>query len=182
MKKFGFIMIAGLALFSFAFGKDYKVDVAHSAIEFSIKHLSVSKVKGHFDTFSGELSAENGKLSALNGEVVIDSINTRNESRDAHIKDAEYFNVAKFPKATLKLVKLNGNKGVFELNIKGIKKQVSFDVEVNGVGKNRENKEVIGISLNGEINRKDFDISKNTPNAALSDNINIIIEIEGVEK
>lgn len=181
MKKIAILFaLAALALGLNA--KDYSVDASHSQVEFKLKHLSVSNVKGSFDKFSGNLSVEDGKLTALSGEVEIDSINTNSQARDSHIKDPEYFDVKKFPKATLKLVKLNGDEGTFELTIKGIKKSVNFSVEVLGTSKNHAGKEIVGLSLSGKINRKDFDISKGTPNAALGDEVQLSIDIEGVAK
>lgn len=179
MKKSLVVLLASMLCVALN-AADYMLDKTHSQVEFKIKHLSVSNVKGSFGTFSGTLSAENGKLTALNGEVDINSINTNNKNRDEHIKDPDYFNAKKFPKATLKLVKLQGESGTFELTIKGITKQISLNVEVLGVTNDeRAKQEVIGISLNGKINRKDFDIAKGTPNAALSDEVNLTIDIEG---
>ncbi len=179
MKKAFVLLLAGL----FCVGlnaADYKLDTTHSQVEFRIKHLSVSNVKGNFGKFDGTLSADNGKLTALNGEVSIDSINTNNKNRDEHIKDPDYFDAKKFPKATLKLVKIQGDSGIFELTIKGVKKQVNFGVEIFGVTKDeRAGQEVIGLSLNGKINRKDFGIAKDTPSAALGDEVTLTIDIEG---
>ena len=159
---------------------DYALDKSHSQVEFKIKHLAISNVKGNFGIFDGKVSAENGKLTALNGEVSIDSINTNNKNRDEHIKDPDYFDAKKFPKATLKLVKMNGDSGIFELTIKGVTKQVSLNVEVFGVTKDdRTRQEVIGLSLSGKINRKDFGIAKDTPSAALGDEVSLTIDIEG---
>ena len=159
---------------------DYALDKSHSQVEFKIKHLAISNVKGNFGVFDGKVSAENGKITALNGEVSIDSINTNNKNRDEHIKDPDYFDAKKFPKATLKLVKMNGDSGIFELTIKGVTKQVSLNVEVFGVTKDeRTRQEVIGLSLSGKINRKDFGIAKDTPSAALGDEVSLTIDIEG---
>lgn len=162
--------------------KDYIVETAHSSVDFKIKHLSVSNVKGNFGKFSGTLSVDNGTLNALNGEVSIDSINTNSEGRDNHIKDSEYFNASKYPKATLKFVSLQGENGLFDLTIKGITKRVTLGVEFSGVSKNQKGKEVVGLSLSGKINRKDFDIAKSTPNAALGEEVILSVEIEGIEK
>lgn len=181
MRKALVVLLAGLFCVALN-AKDYVVETAHSSVDFKIKHLSVSNVKGNFGTFSGNLSVENGTLSALSGEVSVDSINTNSEGRDAHIKDSEYFNTAKYPKATLKLVKLQGENGLFDLTIKGITKQVTLSVEVSGTSKNQRGKEVVGLSINGKINRKDFDIAKSTPNAALGEEVILSVEIEGIEK
>lgn len=125
---------------------------------------------------------DKNKLTSFTGEVDVDSIDTNNKTRDGHIKDKEYFDAKKFPKATIKLVNYDKDSGTFDLTIKGITKKVKFDVEIIGTGKNPAGKEIIGIALSGEINRKDFDISKSTPNTMISDNVNIVIEIEGFVK
>lgn len=182
MRKTLLAFLVGVLPFGLLVAKDYNVDISHSQVEFKIKHLSVSNVKGSFGKFQGSLSADNNKLSALSGEVDIDTINTNNKDRDAHIKDPEYFDVKKFPKATLKLVSISGNEGVFDLTIKGITKQVVLEVEIFGTSKNNSGKEVIGLSLSGKINRKDFDIAANTPSVALGEEVALLIEIEGIEK
>ncbi|RAX54413.1 hypothetical protein CCY99_03405 [Helicobacter sp. 16-1353] len=182
MKKILVFFVASILSFGILSAKDYNVDPSHSAIEFKIKHMTVSTTSGNFGKFSGVISVENNKLIALNGEVDVNSINTNSEGRDAHIKDPEYFDVAKFPKATLKLVKLDGEKGTFDLTIKGITKQVVFDVELGGVAKNNQGKEIVGLEISGKINRKDFDIAKSTPNAALGEEVRIAIAIEGIAK
>ena len=179
MKKALVFLLASVFCVSLS-AADYALDKSHSQVEFKIKHLAISNVKGNFGIFDGKVSAENGKITALNGEVSIDSINTNNKNRDEHIKDPDYFDAKKFPKATLKLVKMNGDSGIFELTIKGVTKQVSLNVEVFGVTKDdRTKQEVIGLSLNGKINRKDFGIAKDTPSAALGDEVSLTIDIEG---
>lgn len=179
MKKAFVLLLVGLFCVGL-YAADYKLDTTHSQVEFRIKHLSVSNVKGSFGKFSGTLSAENGKLTALNGEVDIDSINTNNKNRDEHIKDPDYFDAKKFPKATLKLVKISDNSGTFDLTIKGVTKRVNLNIEVFGVTKDsRAGQEVIGLSINGKINRKDFGVASGTPNAALGDEVTLTIDIEG---
>ena len=84
--------------------------------------------------------------------------------------------------AWIKLVRISGNEGVFDLTIKGITKQVVLEVEIFGTSKNNKGQEVIGLSLNGKINRKDFGIAENTPSVALGEEVALLIEIEGIEK
>ena len=176
MKKFLVLLVASV----FAFAADYKLDTAHSQVEFKIKHLGLSNVKGNFGKFDGTLSADNGKLTALNGDVDISSINTNNQNRDEHIKAPDYFDAQKFPKATLKLIKMSGDNGEFDLSIKGVTKRVNLGVEIFGVSKDeRAGQEVIGLSLSGKINRKDFGIATGTPSAALGDEVTLTIDIEG---
>lgn len=176
------VILSIILLGAIAFAKEYKIDTAHSQVEFKVKHLAVSNVKGSFNEFNGQFAMDKNKLISLTGEVNVDSINTNNKTRDEHIKDKEYFDVKKFPKATIKLVNADEGSGIFDLTIKGITKQVKLNVEVLGIGKNQAGGEVIGMELSGAINRKDFDISKSTPNAIISDNVNITIDIEGSVK
>lgn len=175
-------LLIGMIPFGLLVAKDYMVDTSHSQVEFKIKHLSVSNVKGNFGKFSGELDVSNNKLTTLNGEVDVNTINTNNKDRDEHIKDPEYFDVKKFPKATLKLVSISGNDGVYDLTIKGVTKRVTLNTEVAGTSKNQSGKEVVGLSLTGKINRKDFNIATNTPGVALGEEVTISIDIEGIEK
>ena len=179
MKKALVFLLASVFCVSLS-AADYTLDKTHSQVEFKIKHLSVSNVKGSFGVFDGKLSAENGKLTALSGEVDINSVNTNNKNRDEHLLADDYFNAKKFPKATLKLVKIQGENGIFDLTIRGVTKQVKLGVEIFGVTKDeRSGQEVIGLSLNGKINRKDFGIANGTPNVALGDEVSLTIDIEG---
>lgn len=182
MKKLVLFLAISILSLGALSAKDYSIDVSHSQVDFKIKHLSVSNVSGNFSKFDGVLSAENGKLTALNGEVNVDSINTNNKKRDEHIKDPDFFDVKKSPKAFLKLVSVSGDVGTFDLIIKDIKKSVKLDIEVFGTSKNPQGKEVIGLNLSGKINRKDFNIATSTPNASLGEEVKISIDIEGIEK
>ena len=68
----------------------YEVDVGHSSVGFSVKHLSVSNVKGGFDKFNGTLDVEGKTIKALNGEVEISSINTNSNARDKHLNAPDF--------------------------------------------------------------------------------------------
>lgn len=180
MKKF----ISVLAFASVAMiGAEYQVDASHSYVGFETKHMSVSKVKGNFGKFSGVVEVDGKTIKALNGEVEINSINTNDNKRDKHLNENDFFDSKKFPKATLKLIKHNGKKLDAELTIKDVTKKVTFSVALSGPIKSQMNgKDLIAVSLNGNINRKDFNIGKDTPDVMLSDNIDIIIEIEAAAK
>lgn len=173
------IILSILLFGTMSFAKDYVIDTAHSQIEFKVKHLSISNVKGRFNEFNGVLSVDKNKLTSFMGEVSIDSIDTNNTKRDGHIKDKDYFDAKKFPKATMNLVKMDGNSGIFDLTIKGITKQVKFDVDIFGTSKNQAGKEMLGMELSGTINRKDFGVGASTLNTVISDNVNIVVSIEG---
>lgn len=161
----------------------YDVDVSHSSVGFGVKHMSVSNVKGSFDKFSGTLDVEGKSVKALEGEVEIASINTKTQARDKHLNAPDFFDSAKFPKATLKLVKHSGKKLEADVTIRGITKRVVFNATLNGPVKNpHSGKEIIALSLEGKLNRKDFGIGTDTSNAMVSDNIDVIIELEAAKR
>ena len=78
----------------------WAIDPVHSSIAFSVRHLMVSKVRGHFNEFSGAVVVGADGTPSVNAEIAIDSIDTRNEQRDAHLKSADFFDAEKYPTAT----------------------------------------------------------------------------------
>ena len=77
----------------------WAIDPVHSSIAFSVRHLLVSKVRGHFNVFSGAVVVGEDGTPSVTAEIAVDSVDTRNEQRDAHLKSADYFDVEKYPKA-----------------------------------------------------------------------------------
>ncbi|TLD79921.1 polyisoprenoid-binding protein [Helicobacter sp. MIT 05-5293] len=162
--------------------QDYKVDASHSSVGFGVKHMSVSNVKGSFDKFSGKVDVEGKKINALEGEVEITSINTNSNARDKHLIAPDFFDSKKFPKATLKLVKHSGKKLQADVTMRGVTKRVDFNVELNGPVKHpKTGKNIIALTLEGKLNRKDFGIGADTGDMMISDNVDIKIEIEASE-
>lgn len=150
---------------------NYKVDSNHSSIEFSIKHMMVSKVKGTFDTYDATVSAEDlADLTTANIAFTIEvaSINTRNSDRDNHLRSADFFNAEAHPTITFTSTNIVRDGDDYQvtgdMTIKGITKPVTFEVEYNGKGKTPDGTEVYGFEAETKINREDFDL---TWNAAL---------------
>jgi polyisoprenoid-binding protein YceI len=168
---------------------DWKIDANHTSVEFSVKHLMVSNVKGSFDTFSGSICGdEKGHLHSIEGTVPISSINTNNTKRDEHLKSADFFDVAKYPSMTFKSKKITyvGNKVtvIGDLAIKNITKETTFTGEF--LGKTKANfgagdEEHIGYSFEGKIKRKEFGINFSgvmNGNAIVDDTIKILLDLE----
>lgn len=150
---------------------NYKVDSNHSSIEFSIKHMMVSKVKGTFDTYDATVSAEDlADLTTANIAFTIEvaSINTRNSDRDNHLRSADFFNAEAHPTITFTSTNIVRDGDDYQvtgdMTIKGVTKPVTFEVEYNGKGKTPDGTEVYGFEAETKINREDFDL---TWNAAL---------------
>ena len=79
------------------------LDPAHSQVQFSVKHLGISTVRGTFDAFSGSIDEENGEAKAVTVEIDVASLNTGNEQRDGHLRSPDFFDVDNHPKATFSL-------------------------------------------------------------------------------
>ncbi|TLD97217.1 polyisoprenoid-binding protein [Helicobacter jaachi] len=183
MKKVMLCAALSIACSAGLMAESYVVDASHSSVEFGVKHMSVSNVKGSFDKFSGSVELDGKTITKLDGEVQIASINTNSEARDKHLNAPDFFDAKKFDKATLSLVKHSGKKLEANVTIRGITKKVTFDVELNGPVKHpKTGKDVIALSLEGKLNRKDFNVGADTANAMVSDNVNVKIELEAAQK
>lgn len=163
----------------------YDIDASHSSVTFKLDHMLVSSVDGSFDKFSGtvDIDPASKTLKALEGEVEISSINTKNQSRDKHLNAADFFDSAKFPKGTLKATKITqkGKDVTIEadLTLRDVTKKVTLKGELKGPGQNpMTKKELYGLTLNGEINRKDFNVGADTSNATVGDKVAINIALE----
>jgi len=147
----------------------YKIDPAHTEINFKIKHLMITNVTGSFTKFDGTMESEKDDFTdaKIHFEADTDSITTHNEQRDTHLKSADFFDAAQFPKVTFDSTsiekkgddyKLNGN-----LTMHGITKPVILDVELGGVTTDPWGQSKAGFEITGKINRKDFGLIWNTP-------------------
>lgn len=173
---------------SVLFGAEFEVDRSHSSVGFKVKHMMVSNVNGVFKEFSGTIDYDRKtkKLKSINGEVIAKSVDTGIEKRDEHLRNEDFFDVAKFPKMNLKSIEIKGNKAVAELTIKNITKKVNFEYEFGGEVTDPWGNNRIGLELEGKINRKDFGLTYNktleTGGLLVGDEVKIHIELEAIEK
>ncbi|MFA8439911.1 YceI family protein [Pueribacillus sp. YX66] len=167
----------------------WNVDTAHSSIDFSIRHMMISKVKGTFHEFDATVEADPNDLTTANIQVSIDlaSIDTRNEDRDNHLKSADFFEIEKYPKMTFQstnIVKKSEDEYDFtgDLTLHGVTKSVTLSAKFEGVVKDPWGNEVAGLSAKGKIKRSDFGLTWNntleTGGILIGDDVNIAIEIE----
>lgn len=143
---------------------NFQLDKAHSSIEFSIKHLMVSKVKGEFTQFDGEVTGDINDLSSLQikGSVKVDSIDTNNADRDGHLKTGDFFDAATYPEIKFVSKSVSENKITGDLTIKDQTHEETFDLEFNGVHKNpMDGSSVTGFIINGTVNREKYGMNFN---------------------
>ncbi len=170
------------------------IDPAHSEIGFKVKHLMIANVKGSFKEFDGSIYTTSENFMTVEADFFVNpaSISTGDEKRDGHLKSPDFFDVEKFKEIhfTANTVEKYDNDGSFELwgdlTIKGIKKQVKFDVEFGGIAKDPWGNHKAAFSVNGKINRKDFGLNWNaaleTGGVLVSDEVSISCEIELVKQ
>ncbi|MCV6608634.1 MAG: YceI family protein [Campylobacterales bacterium] len=179
MKKLMIGALVALIMVANLHATTYKVDKSHSSVGFKIKHMMISNVRGTFDKFNGSVEFDEKKkaITAINGTVTVDSINTGNGRRDGHLKADDMFDVKKYPTIKFKATKIKNGKAYGKFTMRGVTKDVVFDVEFGGMMGNK-----IGLALEGEINRKDYGLTYNrvleSGGFALGETVKIIVEIE----
>lgn len=141
----------------------WNLDKAHSEIEFRVRHMMISTVKGQLKNFDVNVDSESEDLSnaKISATIDVSSINTGNEQRDEHLKSVDFFNAEEFPNITFISTKINRiSDDEFEvegdLTIRDITKPKKLKVELGGVAKDPWGNIKVGYSLRGAINRTDF--------------------------
>lgn len=165
----------------------YNLDPAHSSVGFTVRHAMVTKVRGEFTDYEASITvAEDPSASTATGTVRTESIDTRNEDRDAHVRGEDFFAVEQYPEMTFNAtsfgVDANGNGTVTgDLTIKGTTKPVTFEVETFGVEEDPFGNIRMGFEARTTINRSEFGIDFQAPlnsgGMMLSEKVGI--EIEG---
>ncbi len=166
----------------------YAFDPAHSAVTFSVRHMMVSKVRGHFAPPTGSfVIAEDPKQSSVEVDIDWSTIDTGDPKRDAHLKSADFIDVEKVPNLRYRSTGVRHVKGDNwaldgDLTIGEVTKPVSLDLEVNGVGRDPFGNTKVGFSATTKVNREDFGVSWNaaleTGGVLVGKDINIEIDVE----
>ena len=167
----------------------WQIDPAHTEVEFSVRHLMISNVKGRFGNVTGTVEFDQADPAALNLGVTIPvaTIDTRSEQRDAHLRSPDFFDAEHHPVMTFTGRKISGDvESGFELTgdltIRGVTRAITLDVMTEGKGRDPWGNERIGFSAIGKLNRKDYGLTWNqvleTGGVAVGDTVKIAINIE----
>jgi polyisoprenoid-binding protein YceI len=168
----------------------WTIDPVHSEVGFSVRHMMVSKVRGRFTRFSGQIvTAEDPTQSSVTAEIDLSSINTGQEQRDEHIKSADFFEVETYPTMTYQSTGIKVEDGEYvlagELTLKGVTRTVPLKLELQGFGPDAYGGYRAGFTATGEINRRDFNVNFSAPMAnggvVVADKIQLHLEIEAVK-
>jgi polyisoprenoid-binding protein YceI len=167
----------------------WTIDPVHSEIGFSARHMMVSKVRGKFGNFSGEIvTTEDPYKSSATAEIDLKSITTGNDQRDEHLRSADFFEVETYPTMTYRSTGARFENGNYvldgELTLKGITRNVPLVLEMNGFGPDPYGGTRAGFTASGELNRRDFNVNFSAPmqngGVVVSDKITLHLEIEAV--
>lgn len=182
------LLLSTIVGLNFLQASSYTVDASHSDIGFKVKHLSISYVKGNFKKFDGHFTIdETTKIfSSLEGTVDVTSITTHDIKRDAHLQDKDFLDIQKHPKMYLKFLKQDANVALFTLTIKGISKEVAFNIqEISNSIQDPWGNTRLAFVLEGSINRKDFNMTYSklleTGGLLVGNTVKLHIFIEGIE-
>lgn len=168
----------------------YAIDPAHSNVEFAVRHLMISTVKGRFGDVTGTLQVQEGGQPALDVTIGAASIDTRSEQRDAHLRSADFFDVEKHP--TLRFVSTSARRSGDgwtvdgNLTIRGVTRPVTLSVTEEGAGVDPWGNEKIAYSAATTLNRGDFGLNWNaaleTGGVLVSEEVRVAIDVQLVKQ
>ena len=184
-----FLALAASASLASAQTSTWVPDKAHSGVDFSILHMSLSKVHGHFGNIGGSVTLDESDITKSTVNVTIDTttIDTGVVQRDADLKSDHYFDVAQFPTATFVSTSVTGSGKKLtvsgNLTLHGVTKPVVLDVEgPTGPVPGMDKKQHVGFSATTKLNRKDFGIGTKYPAAVVGDDVSLTIDLDAVKQ
>lgn len=169
------------------------IDPTHTVIGFTVRHAMVAKVRGRFNEFSGSLTIDGDNPSASRAEITIQtaSFDTQNTDRDTHVRSADFLDVENYPTMTFTSTKVEvSDPNTFtvtgDLTIRGTTKSVPVTFELLGTSKDPWGGTRIGFEGEGDINRKEYDLTWNvaleTGGVLVSENVKLTLDVEAVKQ
>ena len=169
----------------------WKLDPAHTAVEFSAKHLMISTVKGRITDIEGTIHTDerNPRNSSVEVTLKAASLDTRTDQRDQHLRSADFLDVEKYPEIKFRSTRIEGEKDSFkltgDLTIRDVTKPITLDVEFEGSTRDPWGGERVGFSAKGKLDRRDFGLTWNqaleTGGVVVGNDIKISLEVEAVK-
>jgi polyisoprenoid-binding protein YceI len=166
----------------------WTVDRVHSSVEFHVKHLGISTVKGQFTDFEGTLEVT-PEGSRAYGTVKVGSVDTREPQRDAHLRSPDFFDVDRYPEISFQSTEIRAlDEDEFEiegdLTIHGVTQRVTLTATLEGSGADMNDNQRVGISAAAQIKRSDYEMKFNAAlgsgNMVVSDKVKILLDISAV--
>lgn len=191
MKKLLIVAVLLISPVRPAAAADYMIDKDHTSIGFSVQHMVISNVKGHFTDFSGGFSFDEKTKSFSNATLVVKSasIDTNVPNRDKHLRSEDFLDVEKYPEITFYLKKsevLGGNdlRVTGNLAIHGVTKKIVLEGEYLGSAKDPKGNQRAGFTATAKISRGDFGLMWNqlldAGGVVVGEEVKLLIEVEGI--
>ena len=190
MKKILFVFTAFVTLTaSTSLNTIWKNDAPHSQLAFTVKHLGIADVSGVFNDFDVTVNSAKSDFSDAVFElnVKVASIDTRVDTRNGHLKSADFFDVEKYPSMHFKSTSIkksgeNKYKLTGDLTLHGFTKQITMDLEYRGTVENPMSKKpTVGFQVTGVVKRSDFNLGSGFPPPMISDEVRIKADGEFVQ-
>jgi len=169
----------------------WKLDPSHTLVEFSAKHLMITTVKGRITDVEGTIvmDEKNPRNSSVEATLKAVSIDTRTEQRDQHLRSADFLNAELFPEIKFRSTKVEGDKDSFkltgDLTIRDVTRPITLDIQFEGQQRDPWGGERIGFSGSGKIDRRDFGLTWNqaleTGGVVVGNDVKINLEVEAVK-
>ena len=171
----------------------WMIDSAHTEVNFTVRHMMISNVRGQFEKVSGVVEFDEAIPANSKVDVKIEtaSVNTKEEKRDAHLKSPDFFDAEKYPYLTFKGKRVEVKDAtharvIGDLTIRDVTKEISLDVAYNGSAKSPWGTTSAGFSARTTIKRKDWNLNWNvsleTGGWLVGDDVRIDIELEIVQQ
>ena len=189
-----FLLLEAVILFPFVVHAElarWNLDPEHSTIEFRVAHMVVSKTTGRFTDYIGfaDMDAEAGIVTAIEATIKAGSVSTNHEKRDAHVRNADFLDVERYPTMTYKLKSYKKTAESFtaigDLTLRGVTKEVTLVGRYNGATKDPWGNTRAGFSAEGKLNRKDFGMVWNktldSGGLVVGDEVQIRLDIECIK-
>lgn len=171
----------------------WKIDLAHSSLEFAVRHMVISTVRGSFTDFTADVEIDDSDMTKSRGTITVNaaSLDTRESRRDAHLRSSDFFDVGRFPTLTYTVTSIddidNGKLRINgDLTIRGITQSVALTAEARGPAVDPFGVTRLGLSAQGQVNRHDFGLDWNMVSEAggllVGDEVRISLEAEFTNK
>ena len=144
----------------------WRVDGSHSTVEFGIRHLLITTVKGTFDNFEGTIEVAPDGAAQATGVIRADSIDTNEPQRDEHLRSTDFFDAAGFPEITFQSTHIGGLDGsaftvAGDLTIRGTTRPIELEATFEGAAKDPWGNDRIGLTVKGHLDPNDFGVDWN---------------------
>ena len=171
----------------------WKIDPVHSDVEFAVRHMMISSVKGRFSDVTGSITFDPADPTggSVEATMSVASVDTRAEARDNHLRSADFFDVERFPTITFKSKRIERGRGdrysiVGDLTLRDVTRELTLDAEFFGTHPDPYGNVRAGFSASSSFNRFDFGLNWNaaieTGGVVVGDTVKVSIEIEAVQQ